>query len=228
MWKRHFVEALKPNHENQSTWSDRPTGRPVKHKEGYKIVMILDESSSMDSIAEDMRSSINSLIREQKTVDRPCYFTLVKFNQNVKRVLCNKNLKEVRQLTADDYSPNGTTALYDAIGETAEWFRYERDVLMVVITDGQENASKKYRKSQVMQTLKEREEYAGWSYVYLGCDLETAKQGDAIGFGKSTTASNCCVRQEAYSAFIDGDLNKAIKAKRTRGISVQAQLNSKY
>lgn len=237
MWKQQFANfnSSRPSQVSKSSVRRDSLVKdtefndiPVKHSDGYKIVIVLDESGSMEDIANEMRKSINSLIKEQKTVDRPCSFTLVKFNQDVKRVLCNRDLKEVRLLTQEDYRPNGTTALYDAVGDTINWFRYERDVLMVVVTDGQENASKKYRKSRVMEMLKEKEDYCGWSYVYLGCDLQTAKQGDSMGFQKSAQASNCCVMKEGYSKFIDGDLNIAIKNRRTQGISVQAQLNRKY
>lgn len=222
---------------NQSCWnSPQPTinksvedTTPVRHSDNFKIIVVLDESGSMESIGKQMRDALNSLIREQQQIkDRPCNFTLVKFNQSVNRVICNKDLQEVSLLTEGSYRPEGTTALYDAIGDTIEWFRYERDVLMVVITDGAENASTRYRKNKVMDMLKEKEKFCNWSYVYLGCDLQTAAQGDDIGFKSSQFSSNCMVKQEGYESFINKDLNNAISNKRKKGISVQAQLNQKY
>lgn len=200
---------------------------PVKHTDDYKIVVVLDESGSMDDIADEMISSLNGLIREQKTIkDKPCRFTLVKFNNNVTRVITNKKLKKINEL--DDYKPCGGTALYDAIGETIDWFRYERDVTMVVITDGQENSSKRYHKKKVMNMVKEKETYAGWNYVYLGCDLATASQGNTLGFQKCSKVSNCRVSKKNYSKFITNDLNVALKNNRCHGVSVQSQLNCKY
>lgn len=205
-------------------WSDTP----VEHSDAYKIVIVLDESSSMGCISEKMVSSLNDLICEQKTVDRACKFTLVKFNENVQRVVCSTNLAHVEPLTSSTYHPNGTTALYDAVGDTINWFRYESNVLLVVITDGQENASSKYRKEQVLQMLKEKEQHRGWSSVYLGCDLSIAAQGDTLGFKRSKQASNCCVAQSEYGNFVSNDLSDAIKNHRVKGVSVQYQLNRKF
>ena len=199
---------------------------PVEHTEHFKIVVVLDESGSMNNIKNDMKNSLNSLIEEQKQVkNKPCNFTLVKFNNNVTRVINNIDIQEVSLLTDEDYVPDGTTALYDAVGDTMNWFRYERDVLLVVVTDGQNNASRFYKKEQIMNMLKEKEDYANWTFVYLGCDLQTATQGSNMGFRTSKNASNCTVVQESYCQFISDDLNTAVKNYRKCGMSVQSQLN---
>ena len=201
--------------------------KPVKHTDDYKIVVILDESGSMQDIADEMISSLNGLIQEQKTIkDKICRFTLVKFNNNVTRVITNKKLKKIGKI--DDYKPCGGTALYDAIGETIDWFRYERDVTMIVITDGQENSSTQYRKNKVMNMVKEKETYAGWNYVYLGCDLATASQGNTLGFKKCSKVSNCRVPKNKFHKFIAEDLNIALTNNRCCEMSIQSQLNCKY
>jgi hypothetical protein len=218
-------------------WSSIPSGTPeksvifhddtpVKHSDNYKIVVVLDESGSMHPVRETICSALNSFIEEQRQVKgRHCSFTLVKFNQNVTRVIQNCDLQEILPLSGSDYQPDGTTALFDAVGDTINWFRYERDVLMVIITDGQENASRQYRKNEVMRMIKEKEDHCGWSYVYLGCDLQTASQGDSIGLRTSAQCSNMCVPQDKYSSFIGTELCTAVKNHRQYGISVQSQLN---
>lgn len=202
---------------------------PVPSNDKFKIVIVLDESGSMSSIRNDMKESINDLIMEQKQIkERPATFTLVKFNHNVSRVYANKSLEEVTSLSNGDYTPSGTTALYDAIGDTVNWFRYEKDVLMVIVTDGQENASQKYNKSKVTQMIEEKKKNRGWSYVYLSCDLETASQGDGISLKKSKVTSNCRVEKSGYGNFMKGHLNSAIGNYRKNGVSVQEQLNVQY
>mgnify|MGYP003350365887 CR=1 FL=1 len=82
--------------------------QPVPHTDTFKIVMILDESGSMESIRDSMIKAINSLILEQSQVSgRETTFTLVKFNNEVKRVIENKPLSEVKPLTQEHYKPNG-------------------------------------------------------------------------------------------------------------------------
>ena len=60
---------------------------PVKHSDDFKIVVVLDESGSMSTIRNDMIKSLNDLIREQKQLERPCKFTLVKFKFNMQTFL---------------------------------------------------------------------------------------------------------------------------------------------
>lgn len=199
---------------------------PVTSNNFFKIVIVLDESGSMENIRDKMRNSINDLITEQKQVKaRPATFTLVKFNSSVNRVIKNKPLDQINNLSSEDYTPNGSTALYDAIGDTINWFRNERDVLMVIVTDGQENASRTYDKRSVNSMIDEKKRHNNWSYVYLSCDLNTFDQGNGIGLKESAFVSNCVVNQERYGDFISKNLNSAISNCRTKGITVQSQLN---
>jgi hypothetical protein len=200
---------------------------PVESTDDFKIVMILDESGSMDTIRNDMIKAINDLITEQKQIkNRPCRFTLVKFNDEITRKIKNVDLAEVSHLSLADYKPDRSTALYDAIGNTVDWFRYEKNVLLVIVTDGQENASRKYTKSQITEMLDEKQKNRGWSYVYLSNDLSTAAQGDGIGLKESSWASNQVVNQSAFGDYCSKNLNSAISNFRKTGLSVQSQLNS--
>lgn len=203
--------------------------KPVERTPTYKIVVVLDESGSMNTIKNEIKNSLNDLIREQKQVEgRPATFTLVKFNDRVNRVIQNTPIKFVRELNEYDYQPNGTTALYDAIGDTIEWFRNEKDILMVIVTDGMENASKTFRRQRVMDMIKEKEKEYGWNYVYLSNDLKTEEQGDSIGLACSDYSANCCVSQSNYGGFLSNNLNSAISNHRRGGASVQRQLNQQF
>jgi len=203
-------------------------GSVVSHTDDYKIVLILDESGSMGSIRQDMIRAINDLIGEQRTINRPCRFTLVKFNDHIQRVIANRNLKEVPLLDNNSYTPNGSTALYDAIGDTIDWFRYEENVLLVIVTDGYENASQVYRHKEIKDALEEKNRNRGWTYVYLANDLSVAQQGNNLGCQRSAFSSNCQVNIESYGDFVLNDLNSAIKRSRLDGTSVQSVLNRKY
>lgn len=200
--------------------------KPVEPTDDFKIVVILDQSGSMDNIRSDMIKALNDLIKEQKQLDRPCRFTLVQFNDKVKRVIENKELKLIRPLTMNDYVPNGTTALYDAIGSTLDWFRYETNVLLVIITDGLENASSQYTKSAIFDLLEEKKKYRQWTYLYLSNDLSQADQGKGLGMDNSACSANCVVEQKAYGSFLSRDVNQAIYNCRAYGQSVQSQLAS--
>lgn len=203
--------------------------KDIANKDELHIVMILDESGSMNNIKYEMIKSINSFINEQKDVEgKPVKFTFVKFNNRINRIYNRIPLKECPELTEYMYTPNSTTALYDAIGDTINWFNKEKNVLMVIVTDGQENASKEYSKSTINNMISDKEKNNNWSYVYLSSDLSTKTQGDNIGLQKSIYKSNCVVAQEKFSDFLHCDLNNAVKNYRCKGVSVQKQLNNKF
>lgn len=198
----------------------------VKPNSKFKIVVILDESGSMESIRKNMLDSLNDLIKEQKQIkERPATFTLIKFNDKINRKYENFPMEEMNLLNLEDYMPRGSTSLYDAIGTTVNRFRNERDVLMVIVTDGQENSSKIYDKQFVSTKLDEKKKYNNWSYVYMSCDLQTFEQGTNIGLGNSAFSSNVQMKQESYGSYISNNLNKALSNFRRNGVSVQSQLN---
>lgn len=224
----HYCHQVHQPHRFSSIRRIEPRSSdvPVTADGFFKIVIVLDESGSMQTIKNDMLKSINDLITEQKQVKgRPATFTLVKFSDTVSRVIKNKSLDQVNTLTTEDYMPSGSTALYDAIGDTINWFRNERDVLMVIVTDGQENASTKYNKYNVTEMIDSKKINNNWSYVYLSCDMNTFKQGNSIGLERSSAVSNVVVNQGHYGDFISQNLNVAVKNFRTNGQSVQSQLN---
>ena len=219
----HYPQPRRSVREQVVQECDNSTVEPNNK---FKIVIILDESGSMENIRTNMLKSINDLITEQKQIkERPATFTLVKFNDKINRKMENTPLEETRLLTSEDYKPEGTTALYDAIGSTINRFRNERDVLMVIITDGQENASTRYNKEYCTQKIDEKKKYNNWSYVYLSCDLNTAEQGTKMGLSNSTYATNAQIPVEKYSYYLSNNLNTAMSNFRKNGVSVQSQLN---
>lgn len=204
-----------------------PQTEPVTSNSFFKIVIVLDESGSMESIRDNMKNAINDLIKEQQQVKgRPATFTLVKFNDKVNRVIKNQPLEEIKLLESNDYKPSGATALYDCIGDTIEWFRNEKDVLLVIVTDGQENASRSFNKSEVTKMIEDKKKNNGWTYVYLSNDLKTASQGDSIGCQRSSYATNAIVEQQHFGKYMSNTLNSAISNFRRDGLSVQSQLNT--
>lgn len=225
--RQPIVPVRRETTNNYSGSYRRPQTDPVTSNNFFKIVIVLDESGSMESVKNNMKDAINDLIKEQQQVKgRPTTFTLVKFNDKVNRVIKNKPLEDIRLLTSDDYTPNGSTALYDCIGDTIEWFRNEKDVLLVIVTDGQENASRSFSKSEVLRMIENKKKNDGWTYVYLSNDLQTASQGDGIGCKRSSYASNVMLEQHKFGDFMSSNLNSAISNFRRDGISVQRQLNS--
>ena len=175
------------------------------------VNFILDESGSMATSSSETISGFNEYVQSLKKMDGKVLLSLTKFNDNAEICYAGIPLEEASELSGDDYKPNGFTALYDAIGETilAVQKRVPDDsgqaVLCVILTDGQENSSKKYSAEQIKQMISQREEAGNWTFVYLGADCTAWSAASMIGIQASNAiqydASNigCTMRAVAAS-----------------------------
>lgn len=157
-----------------------------------KIVFVIDESGSMQGSNSDVIGGFNSFIEKQKVENTgKIAVSMYKFNNEVTRVINNKPAAKVRTLTNEDYNPSGFTALYDAIGQAihetdnnlsvlAEKDRPDK-VMMVIITDGQENASKEFSATAIKSAIATHEELLNWSFIFLGSGLNDFRDAEAIG-----------------------------------------------
>lgn len=131
-----------------------------------KITLILDASSSMSHVRSKTIELANSLIEKMKTESEAhkqrTEFTLVTFDTNVRiGRFKDINIKRVNILNKDDYIPSGMTALYDAIGQTIDNYKSDQDYededcsfVIIAITDGLENASRKYDEHKLRNLIK--------------------------------------------------------------------------
>lgn len=162
-------------------------------KDSAHISVILDRTGSMESIRDDTIGGFNAFLKEQKEQPGTATLTLVQFDtQDPYEVVHKfKPLKDVPELTRRTYVPRASTPLLDAMGrgindlekslaDMPEDERPER-VVMVVITDGQENSSREFRKDQIEKMIKEKQKKADWQFVFLSADL--AAIGDALAHG---------------------------------------------
>jgi hypothetical protein len=163
-------------------------------KEDYThIAVILDRTGSMESIRDDTIGGFNAFLHAQKAESGLATLTLVQFDSQDPYEMVHrfKPLGEVPELTRETFVPRASTPLLDAMGrgindleksvlDLAEEERPSR-VVMVVITDGQENASREFRKDQIGKMIREKQEKAGWQFVFLSADLDAI--GDALQHG---------------------------------------------
>ena len=92
----------------------------------------------------------------------------------------------------ETYMPRGTTALLDAIGRTVndvgqklssiEEENRPDKVMVVVITDGQENASREFNKDQIKKLIDEQTNKYKWDFVFLGAGIDAITDGSTLGF----------------------------------------------
>lgn len=156
------------------------------------ITVILDRTGSMESIRDDTIGGFNAFLKEQQQQPGEATLTLVQFDsQNPYEVIHHfAPLAEVPELTRRTFVPRATTPLLDAIGRGINDLeqnlgklavpRQPARVVMVIITDGQENASREFDKKQIERMIQEKQS-ADWQFVFLSADL--AAIGEALSSG---------------------------------------------
>jgi len=161
------------------------------------ILMIIDRSGSMASLADDAVGGLNTYIEEQKKQPGEGLLTLVLFNHDYEAVYTSKPLKEIPALTTAQFHPHGNTALLDAIGRgigelglalsTMEDRDRPKRVVVVIITDGQENSSKEYKLAQIRGLVERQQKIHGWEIVFMGANIDAFAEAGAIGIGRDHT-----------------------------------------
>lgn len=211
------------------------------HNNITEMVFILDRSGSMSGLEKDTIGGFNSLIEKQKKQSGKCYVSTVLFDHEIQVVHDRVELADIKPMTEDDYFVRGCTALIDAIGGSIHHIKnihkYARkeDVpehtMFVIITDGYENASKKYSSNKVKKMIEHEKEKYGWEFLFIGANIdavETAKQygisedravdynADARGTSVvyDTVAQACC--NVRASAPIQSDWSTQIKLDNER------------
>ena len=143
-------------------------------------LIIIDESGSMQSIKTAAIDSVNETIQtirsaQKKHEDQEHYVSLVTFNDDVKTIYECVPVDEVKELTAETYQPDCCTALYDAMGISLNALRKkvaeDDKVLVTVVTDGYENASKEYS-GKAIKALVDELKAKGWVFAYIGANQD--------------------------------------------------------
>ncbi len=158
-----------------------------KSKTFYHI--ILDQSGSMSDCVNqtlkglaDQRKEILAIANEFPGQEIRVGLTV--FDHNIELKYSNLSVTELSRMNSFHYQPNGQTALLDAIGmsvaATQRLMINEGDsAVIIILTDGYENASKEYSHKQIKELIQAKEETGKWSFTYLGATL------DAVEIAKS-------------------------------------------
>ena len=164
-----------------------------------EIVFILDESGSMQPLTDDTIGGFNSYVEEQKKEPGEAYLTTVLFDDRYIILHDHINIHDVPPLTDHEYRPTGMTALMDAIGKTinnvgrrlANTPEEERPshVIFVITTDGYENASREFTRTQVKRMIEHQQEKYSWQFLFLGAGIDAYKEASSIGIGGVYTMS---------------------------------------
>jgi hypothetical protein len=167
----------------------------IPTNEKTQIVCIADRSGSMASIIDDSIGGFNSFLKEQKKLKDEATLTLALFDDQYDLLYDDVDIQKVQPVTKDVWMPRGMTALYDAIGKTITAVKanhaklgVERPakVLCVIITDGQENASREYKLDSIKKLIKSCEN-DDWNFIYLAANQDAFAVGTSFGVAAGNT-----------------------------------------
>lgn len=161
----------------------------------YNLI-ILDASGSMESIYQQALTGVNETIKtislaqkEHEELDQ--YLTLASFSAGenfLNRIYTNLPVAECHEITEKDYPLLGCTALYDAMGtlisELQQKVTHSDRVLVTIITDGYENASRTWSGNQIKSLVEELRQM-GWTFTYIGANQDVEKVATSMGVRNS-------------------------------------------
>ncbi len=160
-------------------------------------VVILDKSESMESIRQAAIDGFNETLagiqkaQEKYASTQDHFVSLLTFCDCEKKYVFDKvPAKEARKLTMEDYEPCCCTPLYDAMGFTLTTMRNfvksvdDAVVVVTIITDGYENASKEYTGVAVKKLVEELKS-DGWTFTYMGANQDSVEVAFSLSIRNS-------------------------------------------
>ena len=154
------------------------------------LYFLLDRSGSMNSIVEDTVGGFDAFIAEQRKTPGECRVTLAQFDDAYEEVYADRSIADVPSLVLQ---PRGTTALLDSVARIvvdagkrlAALPEDQRPgtVIVGIMTDGLENASREWSHPQVKQLIERQTNDYQWQFLYLGADQDAVEVGMSMGVG---------------------------------------------
>lgn len=200
-----------------------------------EIIFIIDKSGSMAHLAGDTIGGFNGFIESQKALEGKATLTTVLFDTTWNILHDGINIHEVKPMTLSDYIVGGGTAMLDAIGEIIERVQNRHDelgeekpeeVLFVITTDGEENSSHKFKKSQIEKMIKHQTNGHSWKFMFLGANMDAVKEAESIGISSDYATNYSWSAQGVYDSYTT--LNTVTSAVRSDSLDKGFNLSNAY
>lgn len=174
----------------------------MKKRTVYQL--IIDRSGSMSGMERQVVSGFNEQLQvaqgiQKKYPEQEIIMGVRFFDQMVGNNLADfKVVAELSPLSMNDYQLGGTTALLDAIGKSVYDIKTrfghqiaseDTSVVIIVMTDGYENASRMYTYDDIRRMVTELEATEKWSFTFMGADLDAIGASSSMGINPENTLS---------------------------------------
>ncbi len=164
-----------------------------------EIVFILDRSGSMSGLEKDTIGGYNSFLMRQKKEEGTAVVSTVLFDDSCEVLHDRIPLDQVPEITDREYYARGCTALLDAIGGAIHHIgnvhKYAREedrpekTIVVITTDGMENASRQYTYDRIRRMVERQKEKYGWEFLFLGANMDAIAEAGRFGIDADRSVS---------------------------------------
>ena len=166
--------------------------------------LIIDRSGSMAGMERQVVSGYNEQLQaaqgiQRKYPDQEIIMGLRFFDEHVGNNIADFRLvDQLLPLSMHDYQLGGTTALLDAIGKSIydiktrfghQIMNEDTSVVVIIITDGYENASRMYTYEDIRRMVTELEATEKGSFTFMGAGLDAIGASQAFGINPENTLS---------------------------------------
>jgi uncharacterized protein YegL len=186
------------------------------------IAFILDRSGSMQSMVVPAIEGFNRLLRDQQQEPGSARFTLVLFDDQYEVPYHSVPIAEVVELDTSCYVPRGSTALLDAIGRTIDELGVKLaatpedlrpgQVIVAILTDGEENASRRFTWRDVAKRIRHQTEKYDWKFLFLGANQDAIATAAKMSI-HAADAANFSMNAASYGATQQA-VNRKLRAVR--------------
>lgn len=188
--------------------------------------LIVDKSGSMydciDSTINGFNEQVNRIkSNEIEFIEEEITIGLTTFNTNVYHHFFHTKPSEVIPLDYNNYIPDDSTALLDAIGQTIQLIENEvkitsqvlpTTIVIVILTDGYENASSNFTLDSIRDLISRLEETGIWTFSFIGATIDAVevakdlaiKSHNSFTFNKSEMSNIVWARlNDSMTAYFD-------------------------